>query len=502
MMEIYKEKNSQLDPLVSIIIIDSRSSIKPDWVRESFNSALSQNIPVEVIVINNTEYNEQGETKYTIGQCWNEGVKHCTTPWILFLGDDDTIVFDLAETLYRFSLTKNVTQSQVMNISSFMMVYDDETGKKTFIARQHTGMWKREYLLQYPFNEQLKKGIDREYQEEAIKRGQLSLIIEYYFGYQYRRHNLPHCAGTIQFIEKPAPYYFLTSNRQFLHPITERLAKSVGGDNIIVSPHATEELVNGAELIWVEWANDKAIDISMMETKAKKILRLHAYEAFHESIKKINLNGFDTVIFIDNYIKDYVERQYGKVNGAVVIPNGVETGKFNLNPQKIKNNKIAYAGYLSRKKGIGELILLAESNPDYEFHLAGRYQEDDIADYLNYRKPSNVFIENWKYDEALPEFFNECSYVLNTSLRESQGMTICEGMSCGCSPIIRGWLGANDMYKDKWIYNNMKEFRQLLENPTPPEECRQFILDNYDVNNIYPKIEGLLLKDEKVLKVS
>lgn len=482
-------------PELSIVIINSRGDHHGDWVQLAIQSALRQTVAVDVIEINNI-----GREK-TIGQCWNEAVKEARCEWILFQGDDDWIAPDMAQTLLYYIKSPYVQNSKIVNVSSYMTTFNNDTGQKTFLARQHTGAWKKEYLISNPFNEKLEKGVDREYIEEAIKAGNLSFIIEYYAGYFYRKHTDYSCAGDITFVEKPADYYFLTSNRIFLHSITERLAKKIGKENIIISPHTTYETIGGAKVIWVEWANDKAVEIANAEVDAYKILRLHAYEAFSESIKNINLNKFDKVIFIDHYIKDYVERQYGKIENAVVIPNGVEVNNFTLNPNKQKNNKIAYAGYLSRKKGIGELILLAESLPEYEFYCAGRYQEDDIADYFNHKCPKNVHIENWKYDQAMNDFYQDKSFILNTSLRESQGMTMMEASLAGCKPLVRTWLGSDSVYPEKYLYTSIQDLRGLLEDDWNPEEYRQFVIDNYHIDNIYPKLEKIILQEQK-LKVA
>lgn len=479
-------------PLVSIIIINSRGLQHGDWVHTSIQSALHQNIPVDVIEIQNFD------RKKTIGECWNEGVKLAKCEYVFFLGDDDYIAFSHCEMLYRWFNSDKIKNSRVVNISSYMTAFEDETGKKTALARQNTGMWKREYLLKYPFNEKLTKGIDREYIEEMLKRGDLCTIIEYDFSYFYRKHSDYSCAGDISFIEKPADYYFLTSNRIFLHSITNRFKKTVGEENIIISPHTTNAMIHEAKVIWVEWANEKAVEIQNSDTNAYKILRLHAYEAFSDTIKKLDLNKFDKVIFIDDYIKDYVERQYGKVKGAVVISNGVEVDRYSIPENKQRNNKIAYAGYLTRKKGIGELILLAESFPEYEFHLAGRYQEDDIADYFNHKCPKNVFVSEWQYDTAMADFYKDKTFILNTSLRESQGMTLMEGMASGLMPIVRNWLGSEDVYPKEFIYNSIEEFRNILEGEYKPEEYRKFVVENYGIDQLYPKIEEILLTEVKV----
>ena len=479
-----------MNPLVSIVIIDSRSDKHSGWVNASIQSAETQNIPVEVIVINNVG------RKKTIGECWNEGVRRANCDYVFFLGDDDYISFDMIETLYRWALQDKSANSRVVNITSYMTAFEDETGNKTALTRQHTGMWKKDYLIKNPFNEKLKKGIDREYIEEVLKRGDLLIIIEYYFGYFYRRHKDYKCAGDIIFAEKPADYYFVTANRIFLTPITNRLAKIVGENNVFASPHITPELMDKAKVIWVEWANEKAIEVANYKCNAKKILRLHAYEAFSETVKRLDLNKFDIVIFIDEYIKNYVEKQYGKVNGAIVIPNGVDLNKFIL-LEKPKNNKIAVAGYLTRKKGIGELLLIAKSLPSYEFHLAGRYQEDDIADWMHHKKPDNVFIYEWQYDQAMNDFYQDKSFILNTSMRESQAMTIMEGMACGLKPIVSDWIGAEEIYGE-FVYKNIQDIRRILEGSYEPEKYRKFVEENYNLDKIYPKLEELFELEVKV----
>jgi len=473
---------------LSFVVVDSRSDAHPDWVGECIRSVENQRLhgdfETELIIVNNL-----GRQK-TIGECFNQGIKESTGDWVVFVGDDDSVAPDYADILMRYIMTTNVQESRVVNVATYMTAYSNDTGQKTALARQSTGAWKRNYLLEFPFNEKLLKGIDREYIEETVKRGDLVLLIEYYFGYFYRRHNDYRCAGDIIFEKELADYYFVTTNRIFLHPITERLSKS---GRIFVDNSFNPQLTQKAKIIWCEWANDKAIDISNFQTDAKKILRLHAYEAFSESIKKINLKGFDKIIFIDDYIKEFVEKQYGELPNAVVIPNGVQLGKFTLNPEKKKNNKIAYAGYLTRKKGIGELLLIAKSLPEYEFHLAGKYQEDDIADWMNTKKPDNVFIDCWQYD--INKWYQDKSFIINTSMRESQAMTLVEGMACGLKPIINDWIGATDIYPEKFIYKNINDIKRILEEDYSPLEYRKFIEDNFNFEKIYPMIENLILEE-------
>lgn len=469
--------------MISFLVIDSRSDKHFNWVNTCIQSLNSMYGDFEIVVVPNLG------RALTIGQAWNLGVKECRGEWVCFVGDDDYVAFDYADTLNKWISSEHVRGTNIVNVATYMTAFDEDTGNKFPMTRQSTGAWKRDYLLKYPFNEKLEKGIDREYVEEMIKRGDLSLIIEYYFGYFYRRHFDYRCAGDVIFHKEKSDFYFVTTNRIFLSAIEKKLSKY---GSIFIDTSFDYDLAKGAKVIWCEWANQKAIDVSNTKLDGLKVLRIHAYEAFTEYASQINWNGFDVVIFIDDYIKDYVERQYGKVNGAVVIPNGVDLDRFTLNPEKQKNNKIAFAGYLTRKKGIGELLLLARSLPEYEFHLAGKYQENDIADWINHKKPDNVFIHEWKYEGAMNEFYQDKTFVLNTSMRESQGMSICEGMACGCKPIVHDWIGAEEIYGKEYVYRDINEFKKILDGSFEPGKYRQFIKDNYNFENTFKKIEEVL----------
>lgn len=460
---------------LSFIVIDSRSDKHPDWVRECIESIKSMDEDnAELIVVNNIG------RKLTIGEAFNYGVRQSKGDWCVFVGDDDSVEADYAQTIRRYA---SGLGSNYVCIATNMTAFNDETGDNYPMRRQSTGAWRRVYLLNHPFNEKLDKGIDREHIEEAVKNGYFIFVINYYYGYYYRRHNDYHCAGDVVFHKEPSDYYFVTTNRAFLSPIENEFKKY---GSVFIDTTYDYELAKKAKIVWVEWANKKAIDISNDKLDAKKILRVHAFEVFSEYAPQINWNGFDVVIFIDEYIKRYAEEKFGKISGAIVIPNGIDLDRFKFS-DKPKNNKIAFAGYLTRKKGIGELMLIAKSLPEYRFYLAGKYQENDIADWMKTKKPDNVFVEEWKYDDAMNDFYQDKSFVINTSMRESQAVTIMEAMACGLKPLVADWIGAKEIYGD-YVYRNIDELKALLKGSYQPEIYRNFIETHYDMKNILPKI--------------
>jgi glycosyltransferase involved in cell wall biosynthesis len=365
------------------------------------------------------------------------------------------------------------------------MMYHDDTGIVVPIERETTGMWLREYLLEHPFNEELKSGVDREYNQEYIKAGEMACIVPYYHGHYYRRHSDYMCAGDMTVTGDVDCYILAGGGRSFIDPIGEEIRKKMP---IHIASSFQPEMADKAKIIWAEWANATAAEIADYECGAKKILRIHAYEAFGEAIKYINFKKFDTVIFIAEHIKEYVERKYGKIPNAVVIPNGIQTDKFDCK-DKEENNKIAYAGQLSRKKGIGELFLIAKSLPEYEFHCAGQFTEDDVCEYFHKKKPDNVFLHPFQYD--LNKWFKDKTYIINTSVREGSPVGVLEGMSAGLKPLINDWIGAKEIYGE-YVYKNIKELKGLLEGTHEPEKYRDFVKDNYDFKKVYKEIEKLI----------
>jgi glycosyltransferase involved in cell wall biosynthesis len=351
-------------------------------------------------------------------------------------------------------------------VTTKLMMYHDDTGIVVSIERETTGMWERKYLLEHPFNEKLTKGVDREYNQEYIKAGEYACIVPYYHGHYYRRHSDYMCAGDMTITGDVDCYILAGGGRSFIDPIGEEIRKKMP---IHIGSAFQPELADKAKIIWVEWATKVAAEIADYECKAKKILRIHSYEAFGEAIKYIDFSKYNTVIFIAEHIKEYVERKHGKIPNAIVIPNGIETNRFTIKGKQ--NNKIAYAGQLSRKKGIGELFLVANSLPEYEFHCAGQFTEDDVAEYFHKKKPDNVFLHPYQYD--LNKFFEDKTYIINTSVREGNPVGVLEGMSAGLKPLINNWIGAKEIYGE-YVYKDLDELKKLLEGDYEPTNLKNY----------------------------
>jgi len=469
---------------ISIVIVDSRSKFHPDWVATAISSAKTQSISVELIVVDNRERLK------SIGKSFNEGVDNATGDWVMFLGDDDYLSGDYAAFI-SYAIEKfSKDFSRVVAVSSYMTTFEvleDGNTKRAILNRPPMGTYKREYLLKYRFNEELVNGIDREYAEEVAKRGDQFAVVPYHYGYFYRQHDNKTCAF-IDINKKPKEVYIVARYPAFIDP----LLKKFGSDRLFLENHQfSPTYALGAKVVWSDWGDENAIAIGDFPTDATKILRIHAYEAYSHTMDYINFDAYDKIIFVAEHIRDYLKNRLGReFSNSIVIPNGINLKDFTLDKSKERNNKIAYAGYLTRKKGVELLLLLARMLPKYEFHIAGKYQENDVQQYMLEKKTDNIFMYPWQY--KLNDWLTDKTYFISTSIREGCPVTPLQAMAAGLKPLIFDWIGADSIFNKELIWHTIDELRTLVDGDVNPEEYREFVVNNYDLDDMLFKYEAII----------
>ena len=166
-------------PKVSFIMVQSRQNKWVDIAKSSINIQYYPN--KEFIVIDNLKKDK------SIGKCYNEGAKKATGMFCLFVGDDDKLAPDYTMSLVLNILYNIINGKKQYGITSHVTAFDDEMEFSTPVLLYPTGMWNREYLLDNPFDEKLKKKIDTEYYNNGGM--DVATIVGWNYGYFYRQHD-------------------------------------------------------------------------------------------------------------------------------------------------------------------------------------------------------------------------------------------------------------------------------------------------------------------------
>ena len=291
--------------------------------------------------------------------------------------------------------------------------------------------------------------------------------------------------------------YFAVSNPSFLVDIIEACH-----EKYLIRVEESFNPVNAGifsakDIIWCEWADKNAIAVANYKTKAKKILRIHSYEIYQRDLDQINFNAFDTIIFVAEHIKNQFLDRFKNIDAEIkVIPNSIDLSKFSIDKkakEQTQKYKIAWAGYGSNKKGLALLKFLANTKSNIEFHLAVQWQQQDIRLFMEHDLPGNMFLHPWQKD--LNHFFKDKHFVISTSPRESQHLTVMEGMAAGCYPLVYNWPGAEEIYGEENLFDSIEDFDRLFSHAINDRHWtgnRQLVL-KYDKKIIVKNIIDLIV---------
>ena len=160
----------------------------------------------------------------------------------------------------------------------------------------------------------------------------------------------------------------------------------------------------------------------------------------------------DAIVLLSNkYIKDFYYFNIKPNNHTLIegIPNPITFEKQNINFNH-KEKIVLYVGRLSipDKNPIRLLQiwnLLYKKNPNWKLILVGDGpSEKEIKDYVLTNKIQRVFFEGRQQDVL--SYYRKASFICLTSNTEGWGMTLIEGMSCGCIPFsFNNYSAASDI---------------------------------------------------------
>ena len=271
------------------------------------------------------------------------------------------------------------------------------------------------------------------------------------------------------------------------------------------------EMMKWSDISWFEWCTDMAVEASKLPKVCKNIVRLHAFEAYREWPEYVKWENIDKLILVGNpYIKQALLRQVPALEArteVVTIPNGVNLQKYKY-VARPRGKNLACVGYLHSGKNPMFLLQCMQKlhyiDPQYKLFFAGVFQERRLEQYIRYMVKTLdladvVFFDGWQDD--INAWLQDKHYLVSTSIGESQGMSILEGMACGLKPVIHNFPGSDQIFSSEYLFNISEEFcQQICDESYEPEQYRRFVEERYSLEKQLSAINKLLLGFESEIE--
>ncbi len=167
----------KLAPLTIGIVIT-----RPTKVKEAIDSARAQiyNGKINIHTVDNVG------RQVSIGKAFNTIADRAKGKWILYLGDDDIITPDYCSSLMTALLYP--PDPNPVSITSYSTYFDDKRQKRKDTIP--TGIWRKDYVVEKKFDEDLKKLVDIDFFNRADRDDTVSrILVDWHYGYFYRQHD-------------------------------------------------------------------------------------------------------------------------------------------------------------------------------------------------------------------------------------------------------------------------------------------------------------------------
>ncbi len=278
--------------------------------------------------------------------------------------------------------------------------------------------------------------------------------------------------------KKRIVFFILPGLDNFIDDIIRYLSQKYDTKKVIVNHYdQIDEEMKKADICWFEWCDPLVAYGSKLEmAKDKKIIcRLHSYESFTNYIYQVNWSNVDKVIFVAEHIKRFVlSKIFIPQDKVYVIPNGIDLSKQEYKERK-KGFNIAYVGYINFKKGPMLLLhafkKIFDTDNRYKLHIAGTFDEERYRLYFNqmikeFGLEKNIIFYGWQKD--INKWLEDKNYLICTSVLESQGLGIMEAMSKGIRPLIHNFVGAKEVYPEKYVWSSLDDIVNMLSDENIP----------------------------------
>ena len=278
------------------------------------------------------------------------------------------------------------------------------------------------------------------------------------------------------------------------------------------------EVMKWSDICWFERCSNLAVTASKLPKVCKNIIRLHRYEAYKQWPQQVNWANIDILVTVGHsFFRDALIQTVPELDEStsiVTVPNGVNLEKFAFtNRQRGKN--IAFLANLRMVKNPAFILQCMQKlhyiDPEYRLFLGGESADAALEQYVKYMVDALdlrdvVFFDPPRFasqkrsrggQEDVSSWLEDKHYIVSTSIIESEGMGLLEGMACGLKPVIHNFPGADQAFPSEFLFNISEEFcEQILSNKYEPQRYRRFVEEYYPLGNQLIKINELFCQLE------
>lgn len=290
--------------------------------------------------------------------------------------------------------------------------------------------------------------------------------------------------------------YFTCPNKldNFLKPVKKALS-----DMIVSRPEI-------ADMIWIEWGDRPDIINQLYdrfgETK-KIVVRAHGFEIVNSITERINKEV--TILAVSPlYQQKLIDQGFKDVR---VIGNCIDTETFNIDRKIISTDiNIGLVGWIEPNKNqIALLALTDDIKHKVYIKYAGKVRHPLYERYYTalrrivmLDRPGRVEVVGYIEDrQEMAAFYNSLDIIALLSERESFGVSVMEGMACGCYPFVSTVEDLSCIYND--FYVKPKQAKQRLKEIIKErlyikkrKEVREFVVDNHGLTAFRRKVMEVL----------
>ncbi len=233
---------------------------------------------------------------------------------------------------------------------------------------------------------------------------------------------------------------------------------------------------------------------------AKKSNIILPIKLLYHLIEWISYKVANLIFVTTNEQLIYINKYY-KINTSKIkiISNSIDTDIFKPYEEKLPNNNkknIFYIGRLDNVKNIINLLNACINLSNIKLFLIGNGPLRNPAAKLIEDKNIDAIIMNNIPNDKIPEVLHECDIFVLPSLYENNPKILLEAMACGLPVIATNIPGINNIVthgKNGYLCGtSSEEIRKAIQilisnhqlRKYLGDSARQFILENYDMNNI------------------